>query len=157
MTADRWATRIATADDREAVRLVAALLGSSREAVRSKSRHPIDLRARRACMVALVRRGLSQTVTAAELGGKHHTTVLVSVRRSVELDAEDSTFQHAVAEGVAVGANIEPRGPADTSNPREAIIGLLSTRRLNDSATLALWHVAAALAGIPVAPPAAVC
>ena len=161
MTADdpgRWATRPATEHDRECVRLVAALLGSSRAAVCGKSRHPVDTRARRAVMVALKARGLSQPVTGRELGGKDPSTVCEALARSPILDAVDITFQHAVAEGVAVGASISPpRTPADTSNPREAIIGLLSTGRLNSASVLALWHVAAAMAGIPAAPPAVTC
>jgi hypothetical protein len=139
-----------TADDRECVRLVAALLGSSRTAVCGKSRHPADIRARRACYVALHRRGLSLPRTASEIGGKDHTTVLAGIRRSIVLDAEDEGFAHAVAEGVAVGAPVKRATLADISNPREAIVGLLSTPgRVPDSAVRAVWVILAAVAGVP--------
>jgi hypothetical protein len=139
-----------TADDRECVRLVAALLGSSRTAVCGKSRHPVDIRARRACYVALRRRGLSLPRIATELGGKDHTTILSGLRVSAAKDADDGPLASAVAEGVAIGTATRPRMPADTSNPREAIIGLLSVPgRVPDSTVRAIWVIVAALAGVP--------
>ena len=137
----------------ECVRTVAALLGSSREAVCGRSKHPATVRARRACFVALHHRGLSLHKVAAELGGKDHSTVHHGLRRSHVLDADDNAFAHAVATGVAVGTNRKPTETpaADTSDPREAIVGILSTPgRVPDSTVRAIWVLLAALAGVPV-------
>ena len=142
-----------TAADRECVRLVAALLGSSRDEVCSKSRHPLVTRARWACMVALRRRGLSFPQVGKALGGKDHSGVLHACEVAEARYAEDAAWLLAVEEGVRVGSR-EPRrrGPqADTSDPREACIGLLSTPgRVPPEACRAALVLLSLAAGLPV-------
>lgn len=114
--------------DRECIRLVAALLGSSYDAVRGKSRHPEVVRARWACMAALRRRGLSYPEIGQAMGGKDHTTVMSAVDVGEVRYASDLAWLLAVDEGVRCDApSPRRRGPKpDASDPREACIGLLS-------------------------------
>ena len=90
--------------DRECIRLVAALLGSSSDAVRGKGRHPELVRARWACMVALRRRGLSYPEIGQAMGGKDHTTVMHACDIAEVRYATDLAWLLAVDEGVRCDA-----------------------------------------------------
>jgi len=143
--------------DRECIRLVAATLGSSRESVCGKSRHPDVVRARWACMVALRRRGLSYPEIGKALGGKEHTTVMHAVDLADNRYSDDLAWLLAVDDGVRVGAP-KPRRrgiKVDMSDPREALIGLLSEPgRVPAEACRAALVLLSLAAGLPVPAPA---
>lgn len=147
----------ASNDAAEVVRRVAAMLGSTRAAVCGRSKNANDMRARRACAVALRRRGLSLPAVGQALGGKDHSTIAHALRRAKEAHADDAMFDAAVLAGVAVGSE---DAEAPRSRKREAIVGILSQPgRVPDAAVDALWVLLATLAGCPMsiaeeAPPA---
>lgn len=148
--------------ERECIRIVAALLGSSSDAVCGKSRRPEVVKARWACMVALHRRGLTLKPIAKAMGGKHHTTVMDALDIAEVRYASDIAWQLAVEEGVhhdAPAPDAVRRKPlVDTSDPREACIGLLSIAgRVPPEACRAALVLLSLAAGLPVppAPPAA--
>ena len=139
--------------DRECIRLVAALLGSSSDAVRGKGRHPELVRARWACMVALRRRGLSYPEIGQAMGGKDHTTVMHACDIAEVRYATDLAWLLAVDEGVRCDAPApRRRGPKpDMSDPREACIGLLSLPgRVPPEACRAALVLMSLAAGLPV-------
>ena len=111
--------------DRECIRLVAALLGSSTDAVCGKSRIPEVVKARWACMGALHRRGLTLKPIAKLMGGKHHTTVMEALDIAEARYAPDIAWQLAVEEGVhhdapAPDAVRRKHRPAVRRRPRTA-------------------------------------
>lgn len=141
------------AGDRECIRLVAALLGSSSDAVRGKGRHPELVRARWACMVALRRRGLSYPEIGQTMGGKDHTSVMHACDIGEVRYATDLSWLLAVDEGV----RLEQKPPKrkgqtfDASDPREACIGLLSVPgRVPPEACRAALVLMSLAAGLPV-------
>lgn len=141
--------------DRECIRIVAALLGSSYDAVRGKSRHPQALRARWACMAALRHRGLSYPEIGQAMGGKDHSTVMNAVDIGEVRYASDLAWLLAVDEGVRCDAPApRRRGPkVDASDPREACIGLLSLPgRVPPEACRAALVLMSLAAGLPVPP-----
>ena len=143
--------------DRECIRIVAALLGSSSDAVRGKVRHPEAVRARWACMVALRRRGLSYPEIGQAMGGKDHTTIMHACDVGEVRFATDLAWLLAVDEGVRCGTPApRRRGPEpDASDPREACIGLLSLPgRVPPEACRAALVLMSLAAGLPVPPEA---
>lgn len=146
------------AGDRECIRIVAALLGASYDAVRGKSRHPEVLRARWACMAALRRRGRSYPEIGQLMGGKDHSTVMNAVDIGEVRYATDVAWLLAVDEGVRCDVPApRRRGPkVDASDPREACIGLLSLPgRVPPEACRAALVLMSLAAGLPVPPDAA--
>jgi len=144
--------------DRECIRIVAALLGSSYDAVRGKSRDAEVIRARWACMHALRRRGLELKRIGQAMGGKDHTTVMHALDIGDVRYATDLAWLLAVDEGVhhdAPARQAKRKPPVDTSDPREACIGLLSIPgRVPPEACRAALVLMSLAAGLPVPPPA---
>ena len=147
--------------DRECIRLVAAMLGSSRAEVCSRLRDPAVIRARWACMVALRRRGLSYPEIGKALGGKDHTTAMHAVDLADNRYSDDLAWLLAVDEGVRVSTP-KPRSAASMrwgvkvlNDPREAIVDLLSEPgRVPAEACRAALVLLSLAAGLPVPAPA---